>query len=295
MKERIKPVTCVALFGNCSQEAYVERIVKFADQLKQSGLTVCVQHRFHDYLASRSGSVVPRVRVVDDLPAEAEVVISIGGDGTFLRAARWVRSAGVPILGVNTGHLGFLANYSIDETAELVELLCSGGAFIERRSLLHISCSSLPADLYPYALNEVAILKEETSSMLSVNVSVDDDFLGEYLSDGILVSTPTGSTAYNLSAGGPLLQPWLRCMVITPVAPHQLTLRPIVLRSDSKIRAVVSSRAAEFRLSIDGISFPVPCGEEILVERAPFETLTLRRPDDDFYNTLRNELLWGRR
>lgn len=293
MAEYLKDVDFIAVCGNCRQGEYVARIGQFIRLLLSRGVRVGVRRRFRDYLAQ-----------VIDLPAGAEsietpegasAVVSIGGDGTFLHTARWVGSLGVPVLGINTGHLGFLANYTIDETEELVDALLGGKTVVQRRSLLRICCPAMPEGFFPYALNEVALLKEETSSMISVNVEVDGGYLADYLADGLLVATPTGSTAYNLSVGGPILDPSLSCMVLSPVAPHTLTLRPIVIDGGSRLRAVVTSRSADFRVSVDGESFIAPCGTPVLLEPAPYQILTLRRPADTFSSTLRNKLLWGRR
>ena len=292
MPGTLPPVGSVALCGNIHQDSYIGNIIEFIYLLLDRGIRVGIQKRFLDYLASRMP--LPFQIVALDSPAGfADAAVSIGGDGTFLKTARWVGGSGVPILGLNTGHLGFLANYSIDETSDLLDVLLSGKAVLESRMLLELRCPSMPEDFSPYALNEVAILKEETSSMITVSVTVDDEFLASYQADGLIASTPTGSTAYNLSVGGPILQPWMRCMVLSPVAPHSLTLRPIVIDGDSQLAMEVESRADDFRVSLDGNSFTLRCGERLHIRKAPFAIHTIRRPGDSFASILRGKLLWG--
>lgn len=284
----------VALCGNRHQEHYAPAISLFIRRLIEAGIEVAVDQRFGQWLSGFVSLPTPIMQCQPPFEG-ADVVVSMGGDGTFLRTARKVARAGIPILGVNTGHLGFLANYTLDETNHLIEMLLSGKFDIEERDLLRIECESLPEDIYPYALNEVALLKEDTSSMISVRLTLDDFFLADYLADGVVISTPTGSTAYSLSNGGPLLQPTLSCMVISPIAPHTLTLRPLVVSDRSRIRAVTTSRAASFRISVDGSSFTLPCGEGIVIEKADYKVRVLRSRTDNFASTLRNKLLWGQR
>lgn len=159
--------------------------------------------------------------------------------------------------------------------------------------LLEVSGEDIPADFWPYALNEVALLKEDSSSMIRIRTEIDSHFLTEYQADGLLISTPTGSTGYNLSVGGPIMQPTLGCCVLSPVAPHSLTMRPLAVSSDSSIRTRTVSRAGHFRLSLDGRSFILKSGSEICVTKADFELPVLRRKGADFASTLRHKLHWG--
>ncbi|MCM1377916.1 MAG: NAD(+)/NADH kinase [Clostridium sp.] len=282
----------VAITGNTHQDEYIGRIIEFIVALLSRGLLVGVREKFLKYI-SGDAQLPPGIEALPDDAPTGDAVVSIGGDGTYIKTARWVGSQGIPIMGLNTGHLGFLANYSIDEISELIEVLLSGRATVESRTLLELQSGNMPKDFYPYALNEVALVKEETSSMITANVTVDSDFLASYKADGLIVSTPTGSTAYNLSVGGPIIHPSMDCMVLSPVAPHTLTLRPIVIDGDSKVEVVVSSRARDFRVSVDGNSFILRCGEVLRISRAPFVIHTIRRPGDNFASTMRNKLLWG--
>ncbi len=270
-------------------------LVEFFRKLREKGFSVSVCRIFGDYLAQH-GIAPEGFRIVDELPGDTECVISIGGDGTFLRAAQWVSGREVPILGINTGHLGFLASYSLEETDELTEVIEKDAGVVERRMMLEVECGAMPADFQPYALNEVAVMRGETASMVTVHAEVDGYFLADYMADGLVVATPTGSTAYNLSAGGPILMPTLDCAVLSPIAPHSLTMRPLVVRGDSEIRLTASSRVRFARVSLDGRYFMMECGEdELRIRRAPFHVAVLRRPGAGFAGLLRQKLLWGRR
>lgn len=257
------------------------------------GMNVVAEDNFYRYLLSHD-ALPTGCGSIENADTDVKLVVSFGGDGTFLHAAQWVGSRRIPILGVNTGHLGFLASWMIDDANAIIETICRDEMSIERRSLLMVKCKAMPRHVWRYALNEVSILKENTASMITVSTRVDDFFLTDYLVDGLVISTPTGSTAYNLSAGGPILQPTLDAWVLSPIAPHTLTMRPLVIDARSVVTAIPSSRSGGCMVSIDGRSFSVPSDSEITLCRAPFPTLIARRHTDNFAATLRNKLLWGR-
>ncbi len=292
----LQPAKRVILAGNRHQDSRLDDIRNLLELLRSRGIEVAIERRFADYLAPK-GLDLTGARVIDLPDSEAQAVISVGGDGTFLRTARWIGKEQIPVLGINTGHLGFLANYTPGEAAELVDMLSIGAAAVEERMALtvdlHGSCPEPPQ--LPYALNEVAILKDETSSMINVKMEVEGHYLADYVADGVLISTPTGSTGYNLSAGGPILSPALDVMCVTPVAAHTLTFRPLVVSGDETIRALTTSRATHYRVSLDGVSFLMPEGSRITVRKADFSPRVIRRLDDSFADTLRNKLLWGLR
>lgn len=285
----------VIICGNRHQDTYLTKIDELITLMLQSGIEVNIERRFSDYISDAGFDLINRCHIIDRPVDSATAAVSIGGDGTFLRTARWVGRMDIPILGINTGHLGFMAGYTLDEAPSLIEMLLTGNGVIERRSLLQIDSPDLPDDIFPYALNEVAILKEDTSSMISVHLSLGDFFLADYLADGLIISTPTGSTGYNLSVGGPIIQPTLQAICIAPVAPHTLTLRPIVVARDSMLHAVTTSRASHYRVSLDGCSFIMNTDTCIDIHNADFCIKILRRADTDFATTLRNKLLWGQR
>lgn len=285
----------VAIYGNRHQEGYLSLLRSFFAALTEREFEVSVEERFALYLAGNGVTMPAGIQCVQELPDDAECVISIGGDGTFLRAAQWVGKREIPILGINTGHLGFLASYSLEEMDALMDVVASDRGRVERRSVLEVSCGSLPPGFWPYALNEVAVMRGETASMVTVHAEVDGYFLADYLADGLVVATPTGSTAYNLSAGGPILAPTLECAVLSPIAPHSLTMRPLVVGADSEICLTASSRVEYARVSLDGRYFMMSCERDKLrIRRAEFSVMVLRRPGASFARLLRNKLLWGK-
>lgn len=286
----------IAIYGNRHQEGHLEELQRFLDLLNTRGFSVWLIERFAVYLRGEGILLASDVQVVTDFPEECQCVVSIGGDGTFLKAAQWVGHREIPILGINTGHLGYLASYALDEMEELVQVIESDMGQEERRALLEVRSDALPADFWPYALNEVAIQKAETASMVTVHAEIDGQFLADYVSDGLVVATPTGSTAYNLSVGGPIIQPTLGCLVLSPIAPHSLTMCPLVVSGSSELRLRTSSRSEHSRVSLDGRSFLIRCGEdELRLTRAPFSIIVLRRPNANFPGLLRNKLMWGKR
>lgn len=285
----------IAIFGNDRQEEHLEELRRFLALLPDRFQKLYLEENFALYLAGL-GLDISRFDRVCSFPSDAECLVSIGGDGTFLRAAAWQRKAQLPILGVNTGHLGFLASMRLSAPEVLADFIRNDAGVVENRMLLEVAASGMPGDIWPYALNEMALVKGDTTSMVRARAYVDSCFLGDYLADGLVVSTPTGSTAYGLSAGGPIVQPTLRCMSITPIAAHSLTMRPVVIDAFSEVRLLVSSRGAEVHVGLDGRMFSVPGdGAEVTVRKAPFVMRVMRDPDADFATVLRQKLHWGQR
>ena len=294
---RLNPVRLLTIAGNTHQAGHLHNISRLLELLRRRGIRLAVERRFATYLQSQSVTLSPH-EICDLPPAEADAAISIGGDGTFLRTARWIGRLGTPVLGINTGHLGFLASYNPAEAESLTEMLYAGDADVEPRMALRVDVDPAEAHLLPplpYALNEVAILKEETASMINVHVSLASNFLADYLADGLLISTPTGSTGYNLSVGGPIIFPDLEVVCISPIAPPTLTARPVVASASDLITAVTTSRSSHYRVSLDGVSFVMPQGTSLTISRADFAPRIIRRRDDSFAATLRQKLLWGMR
>lgn len=223
-------------------------------------------------------------------PIDADIALSIGGDGTFLRTAQWAAPFGVPILGVNAGNLGYLADF----TPETFLSSRLNDVAIEPRMMLKVECSAkLPDDFIPYAVNEVALLRKDIASMISVHARLNDNELTTYRGDGLIVSTPTGSTGYNMSVGGPIIEPTAPVMVISPVAPHALTMRPLVVDASSEIYMTADSRADGCLLSLDSRVLPVPIDSRVTVSKADFPLRVVHRRGYGFVSTLRSKLLWG--
>lgn len=286
----------ISIYGNRHQEGYLPLLGRFFVRLVERGFEVAVASGFATYLKDHSVDMPAEIFITEELPDDTECVVSIGGDGTFLRAAQWVGKREVPILGINTGHLGFLASYSLDQMEELMDVVANDTATYERRMVLSVSCASMPEDFWPYALNEVSLLRGETASMVTIHAEVNGNFLADYMADGLVVATPTGSTAYNLSVGGPIMEPTLQCLVLSPIAPHSLTMRPLVIDGNSVVTLHADSRIDNSRVSLDGRYYNIPSdGSALEIRKANFEVVVMRRPNSQFARLLRNKLLWGRR
>lgn len=282
----------IAVYGSRRQDNFLEELAGFFSFLDKAGFRVVIHTQFATYLEEMKVDMA-RAIPVNNLPSDTTLVVSIGGDGTFLRAARWIGDKEIPIFGINTGHLGYLSSCSINEASEMIEMVCRGEILLERRMLLHVESENLPDNVWPYALNELAVTRDEISSVISVKAWVNDNFIADYRSDGLIVATPTGSTAYSLSAGGPILEPTLNCMALSPIAPHTLTLRPLVIGGDSELRLKVESRFRGVRLSMDDRSYPIVSGSEIKITRAAFAVIVIRKKDSNFAAILRDKLLWS--
>lgn len=282
-----------AIYGNKYQEGHIDGLSRFFNAITDYDVKVAMEYTFYNYLCR----VLPTPPHVDEIIKgdnfSVDLAISIGGDGTFLRTAQWVGRKNIPIMGINTGHLGYLADVQISESETILDDLTAGNYKIEERSLIEISSSNEILDKWPFALNEVAILKQDTASMISIKTEINDVELNTYLGDGLIISTPTGSTGYNLSVGGPIIEPTAPNWVISPIAAHSLTMRPLVVSDESIIKITTSSRATNYRLSLDGRSITLPEGSSISLRKAPFVINVVQRLDHHFTDTLRNKLLWG--
>lgn len=281
----------IAIYGSRRQPDSLEELPRLFKFLNNKGFRVFVQTKFAEYL-EQNGVDMDKSVPADNIPTGTSLVMSLGGDGTFLRAARWIGDREIPILGVNTGHLGFLASCGLSDSEEMIEEVCRGNIRIEKRMLIEVSSDSIPQDKWKYALNEIAFMRYG-SSMLNVNAYVNESFLAQYRGDGLIVATPTGSTAYSLSSGGPIIEPTIDCICLCPVAPHTLTLRPLVAGAESEIRLKPESRSSNFILTIDDQSLILPAKGEYCIKKAPFSTLLIRKKDEGFPEILRQKLLWS--
>lgn len=283
----------IAVFGNRHQEAHIEELSTLFDLMSRHNVWVEMEESFYNYLCSALTSPPEVNDLIKGDDFNAAIALSIGGDGTFLRTAQRVGEKEIPILGINTGHLGYLADVTVNEANDKLQNLLDGKYHVESRTMIAVTSPDAKLDLWRYALNEVAILKEDTSSMIEMEATVDDSHLATYLADGLIVSTPTGSTGYNLSVGGPIVAPSAPVWAISPVAAHSLTMRPLIVADDSVISVTTRSRSETYRISLDGRSQTLPVGTTIEMRRAPFVTRVIQRLDHRFTDTLRSKLLWG--
>ncbi len=286
-------IRTVAIYSKESNPRTTSGISRLISELCLRGIRIYIYHRTFDDPFCHEKPLVEKFNDINDLAYPPDLVLSVGGDGTFLETMLRVREPGIPIAGVNAGRMGFLANISEDEIANSVDLLCRGKYKILERSLIEFR---KPEGVFDkdssVALNEVTIQKADPS-MITITVFVDDVHLNTYWADGLIVSTATGSTAYNLSVGGPILSPGDESLIISPISPHNLTIRPIVISGDSKLRMVVEGRSCEYIATCDFRSRRLPFSEEILISRAEKKLKTVMPDGMDFYSTLRNKLMWG--
>ena len=283
-----------SLFGNAFQAKKSASVQKLLCLLQEREAELLIDETFFHYLTDDLQIAVPEgVELIRDDAFEADVAISMGGDGTFLETARRVGDKGIPILGVNMGRLGFLADISPSELPATIEHLYAGRYTAEDRCVLQLEYDKGRPEGYPYALNEVAVLKRDVSSMISIRVDVNGEYLTTYQADGLIINTPTGSTGYALSVGGPIMQPGCHTIGLTPVAPHSLTVRPLTLTDDAVVSLSVSARNHRFLVSIDGRSEKCPEDMRLTIRRAPYSIKVLKRSSQSFFSTLREKLKWG--
>lgn len=229
----------------------------------------------------------------NDLKGKVDCLLSLGGDGTFLETISYIRDSNIPILGINTGRLGFLANVAKTEIGNAIDDLVNKKFSLEKRALLSVT---QPKNLFGevnYGLNELTILKKDSSSMITIHAYINDEYLNSYFADGLIVATPTGSTAYSLSCGGPLVMPGSQNFVITPIAPHNLNVRPLVISDNNKITLKVEGRSPNYLLSLDSRSEVIDASIEITIQKADFYVQLIKLENQNFFNTIRNKLMWG--
>lgn len=276
--------------NNSKTRNAVDRLV---DEFSRKGIKIRIYQKLLNPVSNPGWEPIEKADGISYGTEMPDLVLSVGGDGTFLETVLKVKDLGIPIAGVNTGRMGFLANISADEIGHSVDMLCKNEFEIIERCLLEIS---QPSGLFEgnssSALNEITIQKADLS-MITISVFVDDTHLNTYWADGLIVSTATGSTAYNLSVGGPILSPEDESIIISPIAPHNLTIRPIILSGEGRIRMVIEGRSKEYLATCDFRSKKVPFSEEIHIVRDPAKIKTVMLNGRDFYSTLRNKLMWG--
>ena len=281
----------IALFGNSYQEKYKAQLGDFVFFLKQAGELI-IEENFSKYL-SKIGIETSGVPTFDNSFEGASLAVSIGGDGTLLSKAALMARTSTPVVGVNTGHLGYLAACRLNEAVLMIENIKAGKCRHEDRTMLQLmSIDGKPCDNI-IALNEIAILRQDTTSMISIPTTINGTMLTTYKGDGLVISTPTGSTAYNMSAGGPIIMPLTSCLALTPISPHSLTMRPIVVADDSEIVVTINTRAKWIQVSVDGMAMTLPSGSTVKIAQAPYKLSVIQKQDHNFANTLREKLLWG--
>ena len=297
-----------ALFGNIYQSRKSAATQKVLSWVSVYGAELYVDEEYYRFLTEDQRLDVLATRVLKNDDFDADFVISMGGDGTFLKAAARVGNKGIPILGVNMGRLGFLADVNPDDIEHTLRALHEGRYEVESRAVIQVEERGERREERGerkaqgqergengawYALNDIAILKRDTASMISIRATIDGQLLNTYQADGLIISTPTGSTAYSLSNGGPIIVPGTNVLAMTPVAPHSLNTRPIVIPDSAVIELDVVSRSNSFLLAVDGRSMACQEGTKLVVTRAPYNIKVVKRPGQRYFNTLREKMMWG--
>lgn len=281
-----------AIFGNEFQAKKSASIHKVLSVLHDHEASVSIDRPFLDFLL-REHISADWVDVFDGGDFDVDFVISMGGDGTFLKAAARVGSKGIPIIGVNIGRLGFLSDVMPSEIERAVDALYAGSYSLSEHAVICVDLDDASGRVTGYAINDVAVLKRDTASMISIRTSIDDAYLVTYQADGVIVSTPTGSTAYNLSNGGPIMVPDTDTLCLTPVAPHSLNIRPIVVNGNAVITLSVESRSHNFLVAVDGRSQTFNECTRVTISKASHCIRTVKLPDKHYYSTLRDKMMWG--
>ena len=255
-----------------------------------------VEKKLYDQLAFDGDLELIPFNKSKDLDSSIDLLVSIGGDGTFLRTIEYVRDLNIPVMGINTGNLGFLATIKKENLDHAVEKIYNKNFKVENRSVIKVNSEEigLPKNLFPYALNEISVVRKDTTSMINIKTSLDGNHLNSYWADGLIISTPTGSTGYSLSCGGPVISPSSGSLVLTPISPHNLNARPLVISDDTKIELSVSGREENHLLSIDSKIFTVQNQTKITIEKPNFDFKIAHFSNNNFYKTLKEKLLWGK-
>ncbi|MBQ2210137.1 MAG: NAD kinase [Prevotella sp.] len=282
-----------AIFGNTYQPKKSVSVQKILACLMERKAEVLMEKAFYQFLTDEQQVPVEGVCIFDGDDFEADFAISMGGDGTFLRTASMVGQKEIPILGINMGRLGFLADIHAGDIEHTIAALFIDDYSVETRSVIQVETNGESLQGYPCALNDVAILKRDNASMITIHATINGETLTTYQADGLIMSTPTGSTAYSLSVGGPIIVPGTHVYSLTAVAPHSLNVRPIVFSEDSVIELTVESRSHNFLVALDGRSEKLSDTTRLTLRKAPYRVQVIKRSGTRYFKTLREKMMWG--
>lgn len=283
----------IAIFGNTYRAANLQHINLLLQYFDNASNVLLFEHELYDYMLQNGVCCTSNIEVINNDDFVADIALSIGGDGTFLNTAARVGKKLIPILGINTGRLGFLAALSGNEIEVALQMMLDANYDIEERSLIKVELSDGLTLEYPYALNDVAILKQDSASMIGINTSLNGIAVHTYQADGLIVATPTGSTAYSLSVGGPLLVPETSNILLSPVASHSLNVRPLVIPETWVVDLEVNARTQNFQLSVDGRTMVLSDKVKVRISKASFNVRVVRPKNSSFFDTLKMKLMWG--
>jgi NAD+ kinase len=285
----------IAIFGNPYPEHFSKYIQHLIKKLEAEHINLIIEEEFSVFLKNniRFNKSISTFNSYETLQNKANFLFSIGGDGTLLKAVTYVQDSDIPILGINTGRLGFISSVSADQIDEAITDVLKGNYKINERTLLELSTSNGLFKDKNFALNEVAVSKKDTSSMIRIDAYVDEEFLNTYWADGLVVATPTGSTGYSLSCGGPIIMPGTNNIIITPNAPHNLNVRPIVISGNSVVKLKVEDREQLALVSLDSRSRAFNSETELIIKKTKFKTKLIQPQNNSFISTIRHKLMWG--
>lgn len=286
----------VAVYSKRVNKATIPIFKHFVALTERFGWKLILEKELKDQLVKKVGICVDAEVFTshEDFHSGIDLAFSIGGDGTFLRTVAYIRDSGVPILGINTGRLGFLATLGDESFDNALELVNQKRFDFQKRSLLRVETERSIYGVDNFAMNEVTLLKKDTSSMITVDAFLDDKYLNSYWADGLIVATPTGSTAYNLSCGGPIVTPGCQVHIITPIAPHNLNVRPVVVPDNMPIKLRIEGRERNYLISVDGNAKSIKQNEEVLIRKAEYMINVIKLEDTNFLDTIRNKMSWGK-
>ena len=286
----------IALFSQEINESVNDVVDSFLSSKFSKDSKFYIEKKLYNELKSRPDFNITPFNKSKDLNSSVDIMVSIGGDGTFLRTIEYVRDLDIPVMGINTGNLGFLATIKKENLDNAVEKIFNKKFKIENRSVIKVNSNQvgLPNSFFPFALNEISVVRKDTTSMINIKTSLDGNHLNTYWADGLIVSTPTGSTGYSLSCGGPVISPTSESLVLTPISPHNLNVRPLVISDQTKIELSVSGREENHLLSIDSNIFTIKNQTKISIERPNFNFKIAHFSNNNFYKTLKEKLLWGK-
>lgn len=287
----------IAIYGHYFSQDAEKYIEELLNALKLKNSEVHIEERFLKLIQSSLDISVDYKTYNNhsDLDSSFDCMFTLGGDGTVLRSIMYLRDSNIPVIGVNIGRLGFLATVNKEEISEAIESLYNKNYTIKERSLLTVKTEPEinEIDEFNYALNEITISRKNTTSMITIETYIDDEYLTSYWADGLITATPTGSTGYSLSCGGPVISPQAKNFILTPIAPHNLNARPLVITDDTKLKMKVHGRENAFFISLDSRIATIDSKTEVFIEKAPFTIKMIELNNQTFIQTLRKKLLWG--
>jgi len=283
----------ILLFGNSYRPDTALSAYQLVTFLRSKRVDVWIEKSFYEFLKSQKSSFPDIYESFEAIPEKADFALSLGGDGTFLNTAMHIGATKVPILGINMGRLGFLADVADGEMELALDKIVNNQYFIEERTVLELQSTHQDWAPSSFALNEIALLKQDSSSMIAIQVKVNGEELNTYHADGLLIATPTGSTAYSMSVGGPIVVPQANNFILAPVASHSLNIRPLIIPDSWKLEIQVKSRTNSFLVSLDGRSAVLDQDEKLFIRKADYTICVVKQAHHTFFNTLKNKLMWG--